>query len=147
VNHLRLAARLSLLVALAGTTSAGFASAPGATSRGTVSISITVPPHVLVSRLAGPDGGAVSEAGDSLCVAAVGYSNYHVALVPSREGATGLPDKGAARMSSEVAGESSCLAGLAGQASEPGLILYLRHPATQPLAGSADALTLLIVPD
>lgn len=115
------------------------AGTPGSTSRGTVSISVTIPPHVAVrgpstERGAGPRGG-------NICVAATGLSSYHVALMPAARGSPandfrptlpgGLPDE-----------QQSC-----GRDLGPGVAVHFDKQKMQAIVGSAGPATLLIVPD
>lgn len=62
------------------TSSAAAAGEFGPTSRGTVSISITIPPHVVISSAPTTANSGNTE---GLCVRANGIGSYHVVLVPS----------------------------------------------------------------
>ncbi|HET6536463.1 MAG TPA: hypothetical protein VFG41_09805 [Sphingomicrobium sp.] len=125
---------------MTATASAAVARAPGSTSRGAISIRITIPPHVAVDSLAGGGSGTVSRDTDRLCVSAIGYRNYHVALFRAdRAGDMPPIGKDSAFISPGAAKGSSCMP----TGAQRAIAANLDDRAGQP----PEPLTLLIVAD
>lgn len=105
----------------------------GAISRGTVSISVIIPPHVMV-RPAGDTGyKGTSSARGALCVETNGVRQYHLALLPqsgSSEDQEALP---------AAADSPAC----------PSASAVLPHNIDAQASGVSEGqpLTLLVVPD
>jgi hypothetical protein len=96
----------------------------GPTSRDAVSISITIPPHVRVSRSAAAD----SPGAQALCVVGSGLGDYRVRILDA-SGSPGGPDV-------DPGGPSGCGVGAAAAAAR-----------TVPADLAAGPVTILIVPD
>ena len=80
MSFCRSAAKWLALYAALAAPAAARAGEIGATSRSTVSISITIPPHVIVNPVTAATG-QTSRASTGLCVETNGFSQYHLALV------------------------------------------------------------------
>ena len=131
-------ARSLLIAALAGTSVMASAGQLAATSTGSVSISVTIPPHLTVETMPKtPD--SASPAATSACIVTGDVEDYHVALLPA-EG-SGAPEP--LPMTHRGAGGRSCLASAAATALEE------RGPdvSSGGSASTAGPLTLLVVPD
>lgn len=121
---------LALMSLIAHPTSAS-AAQMGPTSRDSVSISVTVPPHIIVApAVAKLDG---SSGAPKLCVGTNGFSQYHLVVV-RHSGATEQEEALRAGESSEV---SAC----------PGAVAVAPRMIADSELSSRGALTLLIVPD
>jgi hypothetical protein len=140
VNCCRSARVVLTLFALAGTSVRATASALGPTSRGTVSISITIPPHV---RVIPAQAGKSSNAHD-FCLETNGLQGYHVALL----GPAGSPQSFAFPAVSARSLETSSLAAcVARRAANHVIGLDLVHGLAAAASPGSAPLTLLIVPD
>lgn len=126
-----------LILALLGVpTTAASAGELGATSRGSVSITITVPPHLRVEAASDRSSSA-----NALCITGNGFDHYHVALLETdgRPGKIAIPS---ALSKALRPGEAYC-----------GSILTKLVPVGDSLADHAadrpgpGPLMLLIVPD
>jgi len=80
VNFYPCARRLLVLCAFIPSMAAA-AGTMGATSRATVSISIVIPPHIVVAQAKPPVDGSSSNGQPGLCVATNGLRRYHLTLV------------------------------------------------------------------
>ena len=96
----------------------------GPVSRGTVSISITIPPHVRVSR---PAGATLSDS-HGLCLGGTGLGDYRVRVLDSAGSQLG----------------QDALPGRSGGCAGPGATAIVNAAASPAEAGPV---TLLIVPD
>lgn len=140
VNRLQqLAGHLACLV-LAGFAAPAFAGELGLKSRDTVTISISIPPHVMAGRLDAPKAAGFGAGGD-LCVAAGGYENVHLALVrPTGEEMTSArPDETSALK--KASSRPACLLG-----SRPGQRIPL-DPASLSVPALGEPMIMLIVAD
>lgn len=81
VNCPKDATHLLMLLAIGWIPAAASAGDLAATSRGTVSISITVPPHARLTPIASGQGSPQAGTG-ALCLTANGIPQFHVAVVP-----------------------------------------------------------------
>jgi hypothetical protein len=88
----RLPALVALICAVAAPAGAG---EPGPTSSGTLSISITIPPHFRTRIGSSPQPGRDSAGETGICLATQAALSYHVALVASG-GPGPAPDRGIA---------------------------------------------------
>ena len=122
---------LALLSVIAPSTSAS-AAQMGPLSRGTVSISVTVPPHVIVTSA--PARFDASSAAPTLCVGTNGFSQYHLAMIRHSDRAE----------DEEILGKGG---GQPGGSICPGAIPVVPHMLTDLEPSSAGAVTLLIIPD
>lgn len=121
--------QIAALVVFATSGTALRAGALSATSRGSVAITITIPPQVR-----NVEQGGASSTGDALCVSANGLRTYHIAIVS----AGSLPaDVGVAPSSAMDAAR----VGRCGR--EPVSVAAIEVPT----GSSAQAVTLLVVPD
>ena len=116
------------------------ASAVGPTSRSTISITITVPPHIVLSRADSVTDSALDARVEDFCIGASGLASYHVALAPSHGG---LAPVGLRTHSGQQAGDPQ----LCGRDPGPGSVLHLDKAMVQTITGSAGPATLLIIPD
>lgn len=122
--------RTLLVCALAAAPGIASAADMGPVSRETVSISITVAPHVIVTPAAGTF--QASSAGPTLCVGTNGFSQYHLALIRHSAGAEDeeLLQSGGGRSGAACPGASpvmpQMLAGL--ETSSPGPVTLLIIP-------------------
>lgn len=135
-NAVTFCRRLDLLLflsALGALPAAACAGELGPTSRGSVAISITIPPHVVVTPAARTDP---TGAEAPLCISGAGLARYRVERVQSDPSANPGPPQmlpvGAEAFPSACGANAHALAGLAPAIGE---------------SGSATPLTLLIVPD
>jgi hypothetical protein len=134
-------ARLVLTtLALAGVSVGATAGALGSTSRGTVSISITVPPHVRVIPAQVPKS---SNAHD-LCLETNGLQGYHVALLGPAGSSQSFasPPGNAAPLPTSNLAECGASGG-----SNHQIGLELVHGLAAAASPGSPPLTLLIVPD
>jgi hypothetical protein len=106
----------------------------GATSRGAVSISITVPPHVTIK----PAGAHAPEA-NALCVMSNGFDHYHLVLL----------EAGGSRHQSIIpsAGSKVLTSGARGGCRSIGTDLMPDASLAEDAASRRIAVTFLIVPD
>jgi hypothetical protein len=139
VNCLKRPTLLTAFVALTASAAAARAGELGPTSRDSVSISITIAPHVAVSRA--PQGTDIASPDDAgFCVETNGMHDYHVAVL----GAAGPARQQAAiSRSLPAGGRMSC--GGAGSVSFAGIDPSDGDPRTSD--HSSQAVTLLITPD
>lgn len=121
---------LALMTLIAHPTCAS-AAQMGPTSRDSLSISVTVPPHITVSPAAAKFD--ASSAAPKLCVGTNGFSQYHLVML-RHSGATEQEEK---LKAGEPGGLSAC----------PGAIAVAPRMLADTGLSSPGALTLLIVPD
>lgn len=126
-----------LTVALLAASSMASAGELGPTSRGTISISITIPPHVMVKPVSLVNQDHRSSLSD-LCVATNGLQDFHLMVVDSVSG-----QERAIPSPVQVApGQGSCRGpGLGSQ------IVDERPLTARQMPDAAPPLTLLVVPD
>jgi len=105
----------------------------GPTSRASVSISIRVPPHVMI-KAAGADLSPASP----LCVTSNGFHHYHLAL---------LDADGAPRNPVPTAWSNAAMSGAEGGCGSFGTELVPGGSVPENAAGAQTPVTLLIVPD
>jgi hypothetical protein len=138
VNRCKSGQLVLTLLACLGTSSVAIAGELGSTSRGTVSISITIPPHVTATA-ASADGG---EGKGGLCLRSNGFKSYHVALLDGAE-----PLRSSISFSDDptAPGSKQLPCAASGVAREASRLIVGRESAART---SVDRpLTLLIVPD
>jgi hypothetical protein len=126
---------LVLVAAGAGSAGAGAADI-GPTARGTVSISVTIAPHVAIAPAAARVGAAA--AGGALCVESNGFTHFHVALV--RQSGAGPQFHEVLHPAPDRAKASDCSSGSA-------LLPPLGAATAGDQVSSGQPLRLLIVPD
>ena len=141
MNYYRHATAVLTIVGLTGTAAKATADEGGPTSRDSISISISIPPHFEMN----PAGSSTHQGrvakSDLLCIEGNGAKNYHVAVV----GPEGLPDRSntlrQSRLIPIAIDPATCGPGTAAAA-----IHFANWLSTSP--GSARApVTLLIIPD
>jgi hypothetical protein len=131
-----------ILLGLIGAPASAEAGVLGTTSRGTVSISLTIGPHVVVSEAPRPTGIAVNEEPEALCIATSGLPTYRATLLAGVNGHSEAIDLPLLRKSEVAADQQSCW-----QEVGAGTTVHVNGRALQTIRGSAEPATLLIVPD
>lgn len=131
MNSHRLQISASALLAVIAHPTHAYAAQMGPLSRASVSISVTVPPHIMVTPAAASLN--ASSAVPTLCVGTNGFSQYHLAMI-RHSGATEEDEvlEGGGRT-----GGSLC----------PGAIPVVPQAVAEMEPSSPGTLTLLIIPD
>jgi len=132
--------RAGLLLGLACIPMSAEAGALGPTSRGTVSISITIAPHVVVSEASRPTQIARGGTAEALCIGSSGLTAYSAILLARVDGhseAIDLPLVHKLPSDQHICGQ---------EAGEGGAV-HLDGRMVQAIRGSAEPATLLIIPD
>ena len=132
--------RIGLLLGLACIPMSAEAGVLGPTSRGTVSISITIAPHVVVSEASRPTQIALGDTAEALCIGSGGLTAYRATLLASiggRSEAIDLPP--VRKLPSD---QYICR-----QEAGAGAAVHLDGRMVQAIRGSAEPATLLIIPD
>jgi len=132
--------RAGLLLGLACIPMSAEAGALGPTSRGTVSISITIAPHVVVSEASRPAQVAPGDTAEALCIGSSGLTAYSatlLALIDGRSEAIDLP------LVRKLPSDQH----ICGQEAGEGAAVHLDGRMVQAIRGSAEPATLLIIPD
>lgn len=136
-RHSRIFVASAALVAAATAANAGTL---GPTSRGSVSISITIPPHVRIASAA--PGAATAGPAGALCLETNGIHDYHVAVLGSEGPALERPAVSPAPLFAAAPGGRA----ICGEGARMAVI-----DAAGGLSGSARSpqapVTLLIIPD
>ncbi len=81
------AIQLLIVAALSGLPPAASAGELAASSRASISISITIPPHLVVNRVAPAEGAGPRNEGQGFCIAANGLANFHLVVLGSARAA------------------------------------------------------------
>lgn len=131
--------RIAALVIFAAMGSAAHSGELSTTSRGTVVMSVTIPPHLQVSE--SPTSLGSAPAG-SLCVHASGIRNYHIRILAGDGSPLGQSalERTAARTGAGAGGFCNLPDGAAGA-----VLLTGQTPSDRPQ--SSATLTLLVIPE
>lgn len=130
-----------LLLGLACIPMSAEAGALGLTSRGTVSISITIAPHVVVRQASRPAQVALGDAADALCIGSSGLTAYSATLLTRTDGRSEAIDLPLMRKG-QLPGDLEC-----GQQVGASATLHLGARLLRAIRGSTGPATLLIIPD
>lgn len=129
-HAMRALALASLFIPLSGAR----AGEMGPTSRGSVSISITIPPHIVTGQAAvGADPRTGLSAANGLCIAAGGEHVYRVALLGAGQEPTATVEP------SQILDLAKCAATGRSQAAAP--------DAGEPARAGTGPIALLVIPD
>lgn len=134
--------RVLLLLGLAGISTSAEAGILGPTSRNTVSISVTVAPHVVVSEVSRPTRLAAGDTATALCIGSRGLTAYRATLLARIDGRSEAIDLPLVRKGQLSADRQSC-----GQDVGAGATVHLDSRLAQAIRGSTEPATLLIIPD
>jgi hypothetical protein len=114
----------------------------GQTSRGTVSISVTIAPHVVVTEPSRPLRAQVGDGSGALCIASSGLISYRATLLARIDGRSEAIDLPLTRRDRLSADPRSC-----GQLAGAAATVRLDNRLVQAIRGSGVPATLLIIPD
>ena len=131
---------IAIMLVFNATSISARAGEPAPISRSSISITITVPPHIVLSRADSVTDSALDARVEDFCIGASGLASYHVALAPSHGG---LAPVGLRTHSGQQAGDPQ----LCGRDPGPGSVLHLDKAMVQAITDSAGPATLLIIPD
>lgn len=134
--------RAGLLLGLVGISASAEAGVPGPTSRGTVSISVTIAPHVVMSEASGSMRDGVGDTATALCIGSRGLTPYSATLIARVNGRSEAIDLPLVRSAQLPADSPGCAQGTGADAT-----IYLDRGVMRAIERSTGPATLLIVPD
>jgi hypothetical protein len=132
--------RIGLLLGLTGTSMSAEAGVLGPTSAGSVSISVTIAPHVVVSEASRPAQVMVGDPAEAFCIGSRGLTAYRATLLASIGGRSEAIDLPLVR---KLPSDQH----ICGQEAGEGAAVHLDGRMVQAIRGSAEPATLLIIPD